>query len=116
MAATKIKRKAQVAKVFGNAKGIVSFGWSGIPKAAKIDIGKVRNKLGLTQFELSRVTGYSPRSIASWESGKVLSDSAKQKLIETERLRVAFEQVGEEPLTVAREECLGASDNICCRR
>ena len=34
--------------------------------------------------------GYSIRSIASWEGGKPLSESARQKLTETERLRIAL--------------------------
>lgn len=61
----------------------------------------LRNKLGFSQSELARVTGYSVRSIAAWESGKALSVAAKLKVTETERLRVMLsrflppEQLGE---------------------
>ena len=48
---------------------------------------------GLSQAELARVTGYSLRAIAGWESGKPLSASARQKMIEAHRLREALAQI-----------------------
>jgi transcriptional regulator with XRE-family HTH domain len=62
-------------------------------KSGVLTIEKVREKLGLSQGELARVTGYSLRSIAGWEGGKALSEAAKQKVTETERLRRALSQV-----------------------
>lgn len=39
------------------------------------------------------MTGYSTRSVAGWEGGQVLSEPARQKLIETERLRASLAQI-----------------------
>lgn len=61
-----------------------------LPKGFLATVAEVRAKMGLSQLEYSRVSGYSLRSVAGWESGKPLSESARQKLIETERLRVAL--------------------------
>ena len=47
----------------------------------------------MTQDELSRITGYSIRAIAGWEAGKRLSDAARQKVVETERLRAALAEI-----------------------
>ncbi len=61
-----------------------------LPKGILATVAEVRAKMGLSQLEYSRVAGYSLRSIAGWEGGKPLSESARQKLVETERLRVAL--------------------------
>lgn len=61
-----------------------------LPKGFLATVAEVRAKMGLSQLEYSRVAGYSLRSIAGWEGGKPLSESARQKLVETERLRVAL--------------------------
>lgn len=53
----------------------------------------IRRLLGISQDELARITGYSTRSIAAWEIGKSLSDAAKQKLAEIDRLRGALAQL-----------------------
>lgn len=58
-----------------------------------LTVRNVRAKLGLSQPELSRVTGYSIRAIAGWERGKPLSDAARQKMLETERLRQALAKI-----------------------
>jgi transcriptional regulator with XRE-family HTH domain len=58
-----------------------------------VSVATVRRKLGVSQEELARVTGYSTRSIAAWESGHAVSDPARQKLTETERLRAALAQI-----------------------
>lgn len=71
----------------------IPFPHARLPKVRRMSIGDIREKLGLSQIELARVTGYSLRSIAGWESGKVLSDAAKQKLTETDRLRIALSQI-----------------------
>ncbi len=42
---------------------------------------------------MARITGYSLRSIAGWESGKSLSESARQKLVETQRLQAALSEL-----------------------
>jgi len=53
----------------------------------------VRSRLGFSQEELARVTGYSVRAIAGWEAGKKLSGAARQKVVETERLRAALAEI-----------------------
>ena len=58
-----------------------------------IEVVEVRTQLGLSQLELARVTGYALRSIAGWEVGKPLSDSAHRKLAETDRLRAALSEI-----------------------
>src|SRR5436190_18596254 len=60
---------------------------------AKARVMEVRNSLGLSQGEFARVTGYSVRSVAGWESGQQLSASARQKLAETYRLRAALAEI-----------------------
>jgi DNA-binding transcriptional regulator YiaG len=62
-------------------------------KIPKIKVPVLRSELGLSQAELARVTGYSLRAIAGWESGKPLSASARQKMIEAHRLREALAQI-----------------------
>jgi DNA-binding transcriptional regulator YiaG len=60
----------------------------------------LRQSLGLTRKTFSRLTGYSERAIAEWESGKEQSDSSRQRLTEIHRLRqsllevIPAEQVG----------------------
>lgn len=62
-------------------------------QASKVQVQDVRSLLGFSQVELSRITGYSVRAIADWESGKKLSAAARQKVVETERLRAALAQI-----------------------
>lgn len=64
-----------------------------LPKGKAISIADVRNRLGFSQGELSRITGYSVRAIAGWEAGKKLSEAARQKVVETERLRAALAEL-----------------------
>ena len=61
-----------------------------LPKGFFATVAEVRAKMGLSQLEYSRVSGYSLRSVAGWEGGKPLSESARQKLVEIDRLRVAL--------------------------
>ncbi len=64
-----------------------------LQSASNIRVEVVREKLGVSQIELARLTGYSLRSIAGWEGGRALSESARQKIVETERLRTALSQI-----------------------
>lgn len=63
-------------------------------------VAALRQSLGLTRKLFSRLTGYSERAIAEWESGKEQSDSSRQRLTEIHRLRqsllevIPAEQVG----------------------
>lgn len=56
-------------------------------------VAMLRQSLGLTRKTFSRLTGYSERAIAEWESGKALSDSSRQRLTEIHRLRQALAEV-----------------------
>lgn len=87
MPGTKAKREARRAVIARRGKR------PGTKQPPKVQVTGLRHKLGLSQTELARVTGYSLRSIAGWESGKPLSDSARQKMIETDRLTEALGQV-----------------------
>lgn len=53
-------------------------------------VANLRQSLGLTRKMFSRLTGYSERAIAEWESGKEQSDSSRQRLTEIHRLRKAL--------------------------
>ena len=64
-----------------------------LPKGNGVKIIEIRNRLGFSQDELSRITGYSVRAIAGWEAGKSLSEAARQKVVETERLRAALAEL-----------------------
>lgn len=72
------------------AKAAHRSGGRSLPAGSALRVVDVRNKLGFSQPEFARITGYSVRSIAAWEVGKPLSDAALLKLRETERLRAAL--------------------------
>lgn len=80
------------ATVIGRTKIKIAYR-SALPQGVKISVDGVRLKLGISQGEFARITGYSVRSIAGWESGKPLSESALQKMNETERLRSALSEI-----------------------
>lgn len=59
----------------------------------KQNVTKLRVVHQVSQEELARLTGYSTRSVAGWEAGKVASPPAKQKLNETTRLFAALTEI-----------------------
>lgn len=63
------------------------------PVRRAVEVLGVRTSLGFSQEELARVTGYSVRAIAGWEAGKKLSGAARQKVVETDRLRAALSEI-----------------------
>ncbi|MBI1830355.1 MAG: DUF2384 domain-containing protein [Planctomycetes bacterium] len=63
------------------------------PKTKAVRVSIIRGLFGVSQDELSRITGYSVRAIASWEAGTKLSQAARQKLVETDRLRTALTEI-----------------------
>lgn len=63
------------------------------PQVAGIGVAEMRQNFGVTQDDLSRVTGYSIRSIAGWESGRPISNPARQKFMETKRLFAALAEL-----------------------
>lgn len=56
-------------------------------------VAALRQSLGLTRKSFSRLTGYSERAIAEWESGKEQSDSSRQRLTEIHRLQQSLAEV-----------------------
>jgi DNA-binding transcriptional regulator YiaG len=55
-------------------------------------VESVRKKLGLTRKVFSRLTGYSERAIANWESGESPDEPGLRRIRETERFQ---EKLGE---------------------
>lgn len=52
-----------------------------------------RKEAGLSLKLFSRLTGFSERAIAGWEAGEPVSESARRRLLETERFRERLAQV-----------------------
>lgn len=63
------------------------------PRSRVVPVGDLRQALGLNRRLFSRLTGYSERAIADWESGKEVSDSTRQRLMEVERLQQALARI-----------------------
>lgn len=63
------------------------------PVPAGVPVRELRDNLGLNRKLFSRLTGYSERAVADWESGKELSDSTRQRLTEIQRLQLALARV-----------------------
>jgi DNA-binding transcriptional regulator YiaG len=98
MAATKISADGRMASGSSRTRSGAGRRRKKAVKAASslgrtIQVRGVRNRLGVSQEELARITGYSVRAIAGWESGKKLSGPARQKVAETERLRAALAEI-----------------------
>lgn len=80
---TTLQRKPRKpAKVFAIARNAV-------PATARI-LGSLRTDYGLTQGLIVRLSGYSPRAIANWESGSKATEPAARKFNELERLFAAI--------------------------
>lgn len=47
----------------------------------------IRQRFGLSRKLFSRLSGYSERAIAEWETGKTPSDASRQRMVELERLQ-----------------------------
>ncbi len=86
-------RKTKAFGTFGRNEATFARKFGAIQGYQGLNIAKIRQRFGVSQEELGRVTGYSTRSIAGWEKGKAVSDSARQKLYETERLREALSNI-----------------------
>lgn len=55
-------------------------------KTLLADFLRIRKSQGLTQPEMARLTGYSVRSIASWEAGHAINAAASRRLTSISRL------------------------------
>lgn len=56
-------------------------------------VKEIRQKLGVTRKVFSRLTGYSERAIASWESGGHPDEPGLRRLRETERFQERLAEV-----------------------
>jgi len=56
-------------------------------------VRQTRHSLGVSRRVFSRLTGYSERSIAAWESGRSLSPKSRQRILEIQRLQKALANV-----------------------
>ncbi len=66
----------------------------GSPAArAESAIQDIRHKLGLTRKVFSRLTGYSERAIANWESGGKPDEPGLRRIRETERFQARLAEV-----------------------
>lgn len=52
-----------------------------------LTVRSLRQRFGLSRKVFSRLSGYSERAIAEWETGKSLSDASRQRIVELERLQ-----------------------------
>ncbi len=60
---------------------------------AGLDVRRIRQAFGLTQVEFARLTGYTPRTVQEWESGKrALTGSVLKSLTELSTLLTALQQ------------------------
>jgi transcriptional regulator with XRE-family HTH domain len=63
------------------------------PTNMEHQVRTLRERLGVTQQVLARVTGFSPRTIAKWEQGERLTGVSRQRIEELRRLQEALERV-----------------------
>jgi transcriptional regulator with XRE-family HTH domain len=61
--------------------------------ATSVDAARLRQLLGLTRSQFSRMAGYSERAIAEWEAGKSPGDAGRQRIVELDRLRQGLGRV-----------------------
>jgi len=59
------------------------------------DAGSLRRALDLSRRDFSRLTGFSERAIAGWESGERPSAQSQQRLLEIQQLQMALAEVME---------------------
>ncbi len=64
-------------------------------------INRFQKDFGLTQPVVVRMTGYSPRSVASWSKGVKATEPARRKFTELVRLFDALADLMENPKEVA---------------
>jgi transcriptional regulator with XRE-family HTH domain len=61
-----------------------------------LSVNTVRDRLGLSRKLFSRLTGFSERAIADWESGKPVSEPGLRRVKELDRLRERLSEVVKE--------------------
>ena len=61
--------------------------------APSLSVSAVRGRLGLSRKLFSRLTGFSERAIADWESGKPVSEPGLRRIRELDRFRDRLAEV-----------------------
>jgi transcriptional regulator with XRE-family HTH domain len=61
--------------------------------AQPLSVSAVRSRLGLSRKLFSRLTGFSERAIADWESGKPVSEPGLRRIKELDRFRDRLSEV-----------------------
>ena len=72
-------------------KGPAEYPAPPVPLSARIQ--ELQQSLGLNIETLSRLSGFSPRSISGWKAGQVANDVAVRKFEELSRLAAALSRV-----------------------
>jgi DNA-binding transcriptional regulator YiaG len=68
-----------------------------VAPTGQADVARVRKDLALSRREFSRLTGYSERAIANWESGRTPDEPALRRIKEIDRLRARLARVIKPP-------------------
>lgn len=63
------------------------------PRQAKLDVRALRRGLGLTRQQFARLSGYSERSLAEWETSQAPRGAGLQRMAELRRLQQALARV-----------------------
>lgn len=61
--------------------------------SSKLDVREIRTSFGLPRNVFSRLSHFSERAIADWETGQALSGQSRQRMIELKRLQEALTTV-----------------------
>lgn len=89
-AAKKTAAKATVQKsVKAKAKSALRVAFS----SSNLDVREIRTSFGLTRNVFSRLSHFSERAIAEWETGQALSSQSRQRMTELKRLQEALATV-----------------------
>jgi DNA-binding transcriptional regulator YiaG len=61
--------------------------------SSNLDVREIRTSFGLPRNVFSRLSHFSERAIADWETGQTLSGQSRQRMIELKRLQEALATV-----------------------
>ena len=87
MATTTGRRASQSVRSTKTARALAQS-----PRAG-VQVRTLREKLGVTQSTFARLSGFSVRAVAQWESGEAKGPMRSQRLSEIDRLQQALARV-----------------------
>lgn len=64
-----------------------------VSRPARAALSPLRSDFGLTRKTLSRMTGLSERTLATWEAGGTLNEAGQRAIVSVERLLRALAEV-----------------------